>query len=83
MVTLSEVTVEELSRLIGALPAKKSTLDFMPISLIKSCADVMAPVIAELANRSFRLEVFPSKLKHDRVTSLLKKPGLDKTVMAN
>jgi len=35
MVALSEVTVEEVSRLIGALPAKTSTLDFMPISLMK------------------------------------------------
>jgi len=83
MVALSEVTIEEVSRLISALPAKTSTLDFMPISLMKSCADVMAPVIAGLANRSFSTGVFPSTSKHGRVTPLLKKPGLDKTAMAN
>jgi len=83
MIALSEVTVEEVSRLIGALPAKTSTLDFMPISLMKSCAEVMAPVIAGLANRSFSTGVFPSTLKHGRVTPLLKKPGLDKTATAN
>jgi hypothetical protein len=83
MDSLSEVTAEEVSRLIAALPAKTSTLDFMPISLMKSCADVMAPVIAGLANRSFQTGTFPSSLKHGRVTPLLKKPGLDKTVMAN
>jgi len=50
---------------------------------MKSCTDVMAPVIAGLANRPFSTGVFPSTLKHGRVTPLLKKPGLDKTVMAN
>ena len=79
----SEVSVVEVSRLIDALPAKTTTLDFMPISLMKSCVDVMAPVITRLANMSFSTGVFPSTLKHGRVTSLLKKPGLDKTVMAN
>jgi len=83
MVALSEVTVVEVSRLIGALPAKISTLDFMPISLIKSCADVMTPVIVGLANRFFSTGVFLSTLKHGHVTPLLKKPGLDKTAMAN
>jgi len=36
-----------------------STLDFMPTSLMKSFADVMAPVIVGLANRSFSTGVFP------------------------
>jgi len=80
---LAEVTVDEVSRLISALPAKTSVLDVLPISLLKSCVDVMAPLIARLANRSFSSGIFPSTLKHGRVTPLLKKPGLDKTVMAN
>jgi len=56
---------------------------FHVISLMKSCADEMAPVIAGLANRSFSTGVFPSTLKHGRVTPLLKKPGLKKTAMTN
>jgi len=43
----------------------------------------MAPLIAGLANRSFRSGAFPSSLKHGRINPLLKKPGLDKSDMAN
>jgi hypothetical protein len=35
MDTLAEVTVEEVSRLIGMLPPKTSVLDFMPIALLE------------------------------------------------
>ena len=80
---LLEVSAEEVSRLIGALPAKTLTPDFLLITLMKSCAVVMAPVIAWLVNRSFSTGVFPSTLKCGRETPLLKKPCLDKTVMAN
>lgn len=80
---LADVTVDEVVRMIGALPSKTSTLDVLPVSLLKSSVDVMAPLVARLASLSFRTGVFPSSLKHGRVTPLLKKPGLDKTVMAN
>jgi exonuclease III len=83
MDTLAEVTVEEVSRLIGVLPPKTSALDFMPISLLKSSVNVMAPLITRLANLSFSSGTFPSTLKHGRVTPLLKKPGMDKSVVAN
>jgi hypothetical protein len=81
--TLTNVTVDEVTRLIGALPSKTSTMDYMPVSLLKSSVDVMAPLIARLANLSFAAGSFPSALKQGRVTPLLKKPGLDKSDMAN
>jgi len=62
--------------LIRDLPAKSSTTDYLPVSMLKSGADVMAPLIAQLA---FSEGVFPSSLKCGRVTPLLKKPGLDKS----
>ena len=58
-------------------------MDYMPFSLLKSSVEVMAPLIARLANLSFSSGVFPSSLKHGRVTPLLKKPGLDKSDMAS
>jgi Reverse transcriptase (RNA-dependent DNA polymerase) len=55
----------------------------MQIALLKSSVDVMASLITRLANISFSSGVFPSTLKQGRVTPLLKKPGMDKSVMAN
>jgi len=74
-----------MSKLIGALLPKTSTLDeFMPIALMmKSNVGVMTPLITRLANISFSSRVFPSTLKNGRVTALSKKPGMDKSVMAN
>src|SRR5664279_3794371 len=80
---LSEVTVDEVVRLIRALLSKTSRMDYIPITLLKSAVDVMAPLIVQLANLSFKAGVFPSSLKHGRVTPLCKKPGLDKSDMAN
>jgi len=56
---------------------------YMPFSLLKSSDGVMALLIARLANLSFTSGVFPSSLKHGRVTPLLKKPGLDKSDIAS
>ena len=55
----------------------------MPTTMLKSNVEVMAPVIARLANMSFSSGVFPSSLKQGRVTPLLKKPGLGQSDMAN
>jgi hypothetical protein len=80
---LAEVTAYEVVQLIHKLPSKSSPADCMPVSLLKLTADVMAPLIARLANLSFSSGVFPSALKIGRITPLLKKSGLDKTDMAN
>ena len=53
----------------------------MPTTMLKSSVDVMAPLITRLANVSFSTGVFPSSLKQGRVTPLLKKPGLDQTLL--
>ena len=76
---LAEATVDEVLGLIAAMPLKTSMMDYLPVSLLKSSAEVMAPLIARLANLSFSSGVFPSSLKHGRITPLLKKPGLDKS----
>jgi hypothetical protein len=51
-------------------------MDYLPMSLLKSSTDVMAPLIARLANMSFDSGVFPLSLKIGRVTPIVKKPGL-------
>ena len=73
---LETVTIDEVARVIRLLPQKTSPLDIMPVSLLKLSADIMAPLIARLANLSFTNGVFPSGYKAGQVTLLLKKPSL-------
>jgi len=72
----SSVTVDEVAQLIRALPPKSSPLDCLPVSLLKSSVDVMAPLRARLANLSFATGVFPGRYKVGRVVPHLKKPGM-------
>jgi hypothetical protein len=78
MSSFSEVTSDEVARLISSMPAKSSPLDVLPTSLLKSCASAFAPVIARLANLSFKEGCFPESFKTAQVLPLLKKPGLDR-----
>ena len=68
----------EVVRLIRQAPPKSSPLDCMPTSLLKATADVMAPLLAQLANMSFTTGVFPTRYKSGHVIPLLKKSGLPK-----
>ena len=52
-------------------------------SLLKSCSDMFAPIIARLANLSFADGLFPTNYKRAQITPLLKKEGLDKVSPAN
>jgi len=80
---LSPVTVDDVLRVIKSLPPKSSPLDCLPVSLLKECADVIAPLLVRLANASFSAGVFPTRYKFGRVIPLLKKPGLNKDDPAN
>ena len=51
------VTDNEVRRLLSKMPSKSSPLNVLPCSLLKSCADVFAPVITRLANLSFDRQV--------------------------
>jgi len=70
------VTTEEVRRLLSAMPSKSSPLDVLPCSLLKSCSDVFAPVIAKLANLSMQTVKFPASYKQAQVMPLLNKAGL-------
>ena len=79
----SPVTTADVQRLLHTIPAKSSPLDVLPTSLLKSCADQFAVIIARLANLSFRDGQFPACFKIAEVLPLLKKPGADRAVPAN
>src|SRR5664279_5096122 len=65
------------------MPAKSSPLDRIPTSIIKSCVNVFAPLIARLAALSFKDGSFPSSYKIASVTPLIKKKGADRDNPAN
>jgi hypothetical protein len=48
----AHVTDEDVQRILRKMPSKSSPLDVIPCSLLKSCADIIAPIIARLANLS-------------------------------
>lgn len=83
MDTLRCTDAAEVARLIRQAPPKSSPLDCMPTSLLKATADVMAPLLAQLANMSFTTGVFPTRYKSGHVIPLLKKSGLPKDDPAN
>ena len=72
-----------MKRILNSTPGKSSIVDRIPTSLLKSCSDVFAPLIARLAALSFRDGIFPSRFKVASVTPLLKKQALDSGEPAN
>ena len=46
----ADISVEEAVRAIKNIPLKSSPLDFIPTTMLKSCADVFGPLIVRLAN---------------------------------
>ena len=73
----SPVSVKEVKDLIKSMSNKSSPLDVLATSLLKSCVDVFAPVIAHLTNLWFSSGQFPSVFRTAQVWPLLKKPSLD------
>ena len=80
---ITSVTPTEVTQLLHSMSNKSSPLDYVPTSLLKSCADTFSIIISHLANLSFKEGTFPSKFKLALVSPLLKKPGLPKSDLAN
>ena len=58
------------------LPDKQSAADPIPTSVLKQIADVIAPFIVEMFNRSLSEGHFPAVFKEAFITPVMKKPGL-------
>ena len=67
----------------SSMSNKSSQLDYIPTSLLKSCADIFSILISHLANLSFTQATFPSKFKLALISPLLKKPGLPKSELSH
>ena len=77
------VSLEEVRRVLTTMLSKSSPLDVVPASLMKSCVDVLFPVIARLVNLSFKEGHFPSRHKTAQVLPLLKKQRADPLLPEN
>ena len=69
---LSEADV--LSVIMG-LPNKQCDLDYLPTWLLKNCADLLAPFITRIVNKSLSSGVFPESWKHAKITPAYQKDG--------
>jgi hypothetical protein len=71
------VTVDEVIRAIGQLPNKMSAADPLSTDVLKNIADLVAPYISDLFNRSLNDGHVPLCFKRAFLTPIVKKPGLD------
>ena len=71
------LSVADVVAAVRKLPDKQCDSDAMPTRLLKHCADVLAPFLVDLFNRSLRTGSVPAVFKAAYVTPLLKKPDLD------
>ena len=83
LTTFHQVTEDDVKRIITSSPPKTSGADVMPTWLLLQCLETLAPSFSRLFNLSLSSGVFPESFKSARVTPLIKKPGLDKTVYSN
>ena len=76
-------TIEEVRKLLSAMPSNSSPLDALPCSLLKSCSEVFTPAVARLANLSMQTRKFPARYARTQVPPMLKKARLDSSSPAN
>ena len=79
----SPVTPAEVSQLLRSMSNKSSPLDYIPTSLLKSCADTFSILISHLANLSFTPGHFSFEIQTGAYHTPVKKPGLPKSDLAN
>jgi hypothetical protein len=75
----SSLTTDDVINAVRRLPDKSSATDPIPTSVFKQIADLVAPFIVELFNRSLAAGHFPAGFKEAFITPLVKRPGLDAT----
>jgi len=71
------LAVDDVIAAIRKLPDKQCLSDPIPTRLLKDSADILAPYVVELLNRSLSTGSVPSAFKAAYITPLLKKANLD------
>ena len=68
----SEVTVDQITKLIAKSKPKTSKLDPAPTGLIKQSVNIVAPFVTNIINASLTSGIFPTDLKKGLILPLLK-----------
>ena len=71
------LSTDELNIIIAKAASTSCELDPIPTGLLKSCLDVLSPVILRIINLSITQGTIPNIYKAALVRPLLKKPSLD------
>ena len=79
LTAFADIAVDDVINVIKQLPDKSSDADPLPVPVMKQLADVLAPFLWALYNRSMTTGHFPAVYKQAIITPLLKKPDLDPT----
>ena len=78
LLTFSQISESNVSKLIRSSPSKSSDLDPWPTQIVKDSVDILAGSITIIINLSLAEGKFPDTIKIVHVTPLLKKPSLDR-----
>ena len=76
LTAFTQVTQDEISKIITKSPTKSGLLDPLPTFLIKECVDILLPSITKLVNYSLWEGLVPDGLNKAVVTPLIKKASL-------
>ena len=76
LTVFTQVTQDEIGKIINKSPTKSCLLDPLPTFLIKECIDILLPPITKLVNCSLQEGLVPDGLKKAVVTPLVKKASL-------
>ena len=76
LTVFTQVTQDEIAKIISKSPTKSCLLDPLPTFLIKECMDILLPLITKLVNCSLSERLLPNGLKKAVVTPLIKKASL-------
>ena len=79
----SSLTIEDVEKRIKNLSNKFCSLDPIPTFLLKSCSDVLSPIILHIVNSSTRTSEFPTDMKKAVIKPTLKKDDADADCLKN
>ena len=71
--TFTQVSEDEVRKIISSSPTKSCLLDPWPTFLMKDCIDILLPSITKLVNCSLAEGIVPTRFKQAVVTPLIKK----------
>ena len=80
---LNVVSEADIGRIISSSSTKSCANDPIPTWLLKQCQDPPAPVLTTVVNASLSCAEFPTALKKDFLTPLIKKIILDCDILKN